>query len=76
MLSMNKLSLIGIVGAMGLSSGYGTVGSNEERFTVLFRALELGSTFWDTSDACTNLFSSQPIACVANRSQMPTTKTL
>ena len=39
-------------GAMGLSSGYGSVGSNEERFKVLDRALELGSTFWDTSDVC------------------------
>lgn len=39
-------------GAMGLSSGYGTVGNNEERFKVLDRALELGSTFWDTSDVC------------------------
>ncbi|KIW07449.1 uncharacterized protein PV09_02288 [Verruconis gallopava] len=37
-------------GAMGLSSGYGSVGSNEERFKILDRAIELGSTFWDTSD--------------------------
>jgi aryl-alcohol dehydrogenase-like predicted oxidoreductase len=37
---------------MGLSSGYGSVGSNEERFKILDRALELGSTFWDSSDVC------------------------
>lgn len=39
-------------GAMGLSFGYGKTEGNEERFKVLDRALELGSTFWDTSDAC------------------------
>jgi aryl-alcohol dehydrogenase-like predicted oxidoreductase len=37
---------------MGLSSAYGKIGSNEERFKILDRALELGSTFWDTSDVC------------------------
>ncbi|KAF2650885.1 Aldo/keto reductase [Lophiostoma macrostomum CBS 122681] len=37
-------------GAMGLSSGYGKVEDNEGRFAVLDRALELGSTFWDSSD--------------------------
>ncbi|KAF2800221.1 Aldo/keto reductase [Melanomma pulvis-pyrius CBS 109.77] len=37
-------------GAMGLSSGYGTVEENDARFAVLDRALELGTTFWDTSD--------------------------
>ncbi|KAH6673036.1 NADP-dependent oxidoreductase domain-containing protein [Halenospora varia] len=37
-------------GAMGLSSSYGKPDSNEERFKVLDRALELGCTFWDTSD--------------------------
>jgi aryl-alcohol dehydrogenase-like predicted oxidoreductase len=40
------------IGAMGLSASYGTVGDNEERFKVLDKALELGSTFWDTSDVC------------------------
>lgn len=35
---------------MGLSSGYGKVGSNAERFKVLDHALARGSTFWDTSD--------------------------
>jgi aryl-alcohol dehydrogenase-like predicted oxidoreductase len=39
-------------GAMGLSASYGTVGDNEARFAVLDRALELGTTFWDTSDVC------------------------
>jgi aryl-alcohol dehydrogenase-like predicted oxidoreductase len=37
---------------MGLSSGYGTVEGNEERFKVLDKAVELGATFWDTSDVC------------------------
>lgn len=37
-------------GAMGLSFGYGKRESDEEAFAVLDRALELGSTFWDTSD--------------------------
>jgi aryl-alcohol dehydrogenase-like predicted oxidoreductase len=35
---------------MGLSSGYGKVGDNTERFKVLDHALLRGSTFWDTSD--------------------------
>jgi aryl-alcohol dehydrogenase-like predicted oxidoreductase len=37
-------------GAMGLSVGYGLVGSDEERFELLDRAYELGETFWDTAD--------------------------
>ncbi|KAF2827929.1 Aldo/keto reductase [Ophiobolus disseminans] len=37
-------------GAMGLSASYGKVEENEARFAVLDRALELGTTFWDTSD--------------------------
>ncbi|KAH7139333.1 NADP-dependent oxidoreductase domain-containing protein [Dendryphion nanum] len=37
-------------GAMGLSIAYGAVEANEARFSILDRALELGSTFWDTSD--------------------------
>lgn len=37
-------------GLMGLSVAYGTVPSDEERFTVLDRAVELGATFWDTSE--------------------------
>ena len=48
------VSAIGF-GAMGLSDYYGTVPPNEERFKVLDRALELGSTFWDTSDVCVSL---------------------
>ena len=39
-------------GAMGLSGSYGKTDDNEIRFKVLDRALELGATFWDTSDAC------------------------
>jgi aryl-alcohol dehydrogenase-like predicted oxidoreductase len=39
-----------MLGAMGLSSGYGKVGDDGERFKVLDYALECGSTFWDTSD--------------------------
>ncbi|EGR45487.1 uncharacterized protein TRIREDRAFT_68336 [Trichoderma reesei QM6a] len=37
-------------GAMGLSVSYGPAGSDEERFKVLDRAYELGSTFWDSAD--------------------------
>jgi aryl-alcohol dehydrogenase-like predicted oxidoreductase len=46
-----QISALGF-GAMGLSQSYGAVGDNEERFAVLDRALELGTTFWDTSDVC------------------------
>lgn len=52
---------------MGLSASYGKVEENEARFAVLDRALELGSTFWDTSDVCeapileTNLALTQDI---------------
>ncbi|KAK7178818.1 hypothetical protein DPSP01_014346 [Paraphaeosphaeria sporulosa] len=44
-----EVSALGF-GAMGLSASYGKVEENEVRFKVLDRALELGSTFWDTSD--------------------------
>ncbi|KAJ9126789.1 hypothetical protein QFC24_001821 [Naganishia onofrii] len=37
-------------GLMGLSSFYGKVGSDEERFKILDRAYELGETFWDSAD--------------------------
>ncbi|KAF2111439.1 NADP-dependent oxidoreductase domain-containing protein [Lophiotrema nucula] len=37
-------------GAMGLSGSYGKPDENDTRFAVLDRALELGSTFWDSSD--------------------------
>jgi aryl-alcohol dehydrogenase-like predicted oxidoreductase len=37
-------------GAMGLSISYGTAGSDEERFKVLDRAIELGSTYFDSAD--------------------------
>ena len=35
---------------MGLSMGYGTVDSDEERFKVLDAAHTAGCTFWDTAD--------------------------
>ena len=44
-----KVSAIGY-GAMGLSTSYGAIGSDEERFKVLDRAIELGSTYFDSSD--------------------------
>ncbi|KAF9001661.1 NADP-dependent oxidoreductase domain-containing protein [Cyathus striatus] len=37
-------------GAMGISSYYGSVDPDEERFKVLDAALETGCTFWDTAD--------------------------
>lgn len=36
-------------GLMGLCGVYGTPPSDEERFQLLDRAVELGETFWDTS---------------------------
>jgi aryl-alcohol dehydrogenase-like predicted oxidoreductase len=45
------VSAIGF-GTMGLSASYGKVEENEARFAVLDRALELGTTFWDSSDVC------------------------
>lgn len=38
-------------GLMGMSIGYGTAPSDEERFKVLDRAFELGATFWDTAES-------------------------
>ncbi|KAI1344223.1 putative aldo/keto reductase [Xylariaceae sp. FL0016] len=38
------------LGTMGLSFMYGMPPSDEERFAVLDRALELGATHWDSSD--------------------------
>lgn len=35
---------------MGLSAFYGEAESDEARFKVLDRALELGETFWDSAD--------------------------
>jgi aryl-alcohol dehydrogenase-like predicted oxidoreductase len=43
------VSAIGF-GAMGLSAFYGTPGPDEERFKVLDRAIELGSTYIDSAD--------------------------
>lgn len=37
-------------GLMGLSIVYGTVPGDEDRFAILDRAVELGATFWDTSE--------------------------
>lgn len=37
-------------GLMGLSVAYGPVPSDESRFAVLDRAVEIGATFWDTSE--------------------------
>ena len=37
-------------GLMGLSTFYGKVDSDEERFKILDRAYELGETFWDSAD--------------------------
>ena len=44
-----KVSAIGF-GAMGLSVAYGTPASDEERFKVLDRVIELGSTYIDSAD--------------------------
>jgi aryl-alcohol dehydrogenase-like predicted oxidoreductase len=44
-----SVSAIGF-GAMGLSAFYGTPASDDERFKVLDRAIELGSTYFDTAD--------------------------
>ena len=38
-------------GHMGMTAAsYGPAPSDEERFAVLDRALEIGATFWDTSE--------------------------
>jgi aryl-alcohol dehydrogenase-like predicted oxidoreductase len=44
-----QVSAIGF-GMMGLSGTYGTPPSDEERFKILDRAIELGCTHFDTSD--------------------------
>ena len=44
-----EVSALGF-GAMGLSAFYGTPVSDEERFKVLDRAIELGCTFFDSAD--------------------------
>ncbi|UJR06818.1 hypothetical protein I4U23_011106 [Adineta vaga] len=44
-----QVSSIGF-GAMGLSAFYGTPASDEERFKVLDRAIELGCTYFDSAD--------------------------
>lgn len=38
-------------GLMGMSyQTYGTIPSDKERFALLDRAFELGSTFWDSAE--------------------------
>lgn len=37
-------------GLMTLAGAYGTPPSDEERFQILDRAVELGETFWDTAE--------------------------
>ncbi|CAF1378215.1 unnamed protein product [Didymodactylos carnosus] len=44
-----RVSAIGF-GAMGLSAFYGTTATDEERFKVIDRAIELGSTYIDSAD--------------------------
>ncbi|CAF4233342.1 unnamed protein product, partial [Adineta steineri] len=44
-----QVSAIGF-GAMGLSAFYGKPASDEERFKILDRAIELGCTFFDSAD--------------------------
>ncbi|CAF0797989.1 unnamed protein product [Adineta ricciae] len=44
-----NVSAIGL-GMMGLSICYGAVASDEERFKILDRAIELGCTYFDTTD--------------------------
>ena len=43
------VSAIGF-GAMGLSAFYGKIDPDEERFKVLERAIELGSTYFDSAN--------------------------
>ncbi|PKY34639.1 Aldo/keto reductase, partial [Rhizophagus irregularis] len=43
-----KISAIGL-GCMGMSEFYGSA-DEQENINVLNRAIDLGSTFWDTSD--------------------------
>lgn len=38
------------LGLMGMSMFYGKPPSDEERFRVLDRAVELGATYWDSSE--------------------------
>jgi aryl-alcohol dehydrogenase-like predicted oxidoreductase len=38
------------LGLMTLSGSYGTKTNDEERFKFLDRAVELGETFWDSSE--------------------------
>ena len=44
-----QVSALGF-GAMGLSAFYGSTASDEERFKVFDRAIELGCTYFDSAD--------------------------
>lgn len=44
-----QVSAIGF-GAMGLSAFYGATASDEERFKVFDRAIDLGCTYFDSAD--------------------------
>lgn len=44
-----QVSALGF-GAMGLSAFYGAIASDEERFKVFDRAIELGCTYFDSAD--------------------------
>ena len=44
-----QVSAIGF-GAMGLSAAYGAIGTDDERFKIYDRAIELGNTLFDTAD--------------------------
>ena len=46
------------LGLMSLAGAYGTPPSDEERFKLLDRAVELGETFWDTSE-CVSMIKQQ-----------------
>jgi len=39
------------LGLMGMSVFYGTSGSDEDRFVVLDKAIEVGETFWDSESS-------------------------
>jgi hypothetical protein len=40
------------LGLMGMSVFYGAAGSDEDRFKILDRAIEIGETFWDSESSC------------------------
>ena len=38
------------LGLAGISMAYGTIPTDKVRFALLDRAVEIGETFWDTSE--------------------------